>query len=272
MAVKELNGKELAGFIKERQAKQVRSLVGSGIQPKLAIVQTIDNPVIDTYVRMKRRYGEDIGIDVDIQKIDQTRLAEQIKSNNSDDSISAMIVQLPLADNTDVDTYLEMVAPEKDVDGLGPDPEYEPATATAIIWLLAGYNVDMQGKKVAVVGSRGRLVGAPLIKMLESAGHEVVPINSMTEDPASKVSECEVVITATGKARLVTDEWISPGTVVVDAGTAGEGGKVVGDVDDAVREREDLGGITPLKGGVGPLTVCALFENTIQAAQKQSQK
>ena len=270
--VKELNGKELAGFIKERQAKQVRSLVGQGVQPKLAIVQTIDNPVIDTYVRMKKRYGEDIGIAVDVQKIDQAKLSQTIEANNKDDSIHAMIVQLPLADNTNVDEYLEAVAPEKDVDGLGPDPEYEPATATAIIWLMAGYNVDLQGKKIAVIGSRGRLVGAPLIKMLESAGHTVVPINSKTENPAEKVHECEVVITATGKARLVTSDWIAPGAVVVDAGTAGEGGKVVGDVDDSVRERNDLGAISPLKGGVGPLTVCALFENTIQAAQKALQK
>ena len=136
------------------------------------------------------------------------------------------------------------------------------------MWLLAGYNIDLKGKNIAVVGSRGRLVGAPLIVMLESAGHKVVPINSKTEDPSQKVIECEIVIAATGKAGLVTNDWIAPNTVVVDAGTASEGGKVVGDVADEVRERDDLTALTPLKGGVGPLTVCALFENTIQAASK----
>ena len=268
MAVKELNGKELSGFIKERQAKQVQSLLAKGITPKLALVQTIDSPVIDTYVRMKKRYGEDIGIVVDIQKIDQSKLRSTIEQNNNDESVHAMIVQLPLDDPSETDDVLKTVSPHKDVDGLGENPDYEPATATASLWLLAGYNVDLRGKNIAVVGSRGRLVGAPLIKMLESAGHKVVPINSKTEDPSQKVIECEIVIAATGKAGLVTNDWIAPNTVVVDAGTASEGGKVVGDVSDEVRERDDLTALTPLKGGVGPLTVCALFENTIQAASK----
>ncbi len=271
MAVKELNGKELAGFIKERQSHQVATLVNSGITPKLAIIITSESPVIKSYVGMKRRYGEDIGIEVDIQQIPQSTIRDQIKKNNDDPSVHGMIVQLPLADDSEADDVVKLVKGSKDVDGLGENPEYEPATATAILWLLAGYNIELKGKKIAVVGSRGRLVGAPLISMLESSGHTVVPINSKTEAPADKVRACDIVITATGKAGLVTSEWVNEGAVVVDAGTAGEGGKIVGDVADEVRAREDLAALTPLKGGVGPLTVSALFENTIQAAQKTSQ-
>lgn len=263
---RELNGRELAGYIKERQRKAAANLQANGTQPKLVIVQTIDNPVIDTYVRMKRRYGEDIGVDVDIQKVDQSKLAETVRAANNDEAVHGMIIQLPLANPDETNEMLKLVKSDKDVDGLGEEPEFDPATATAILWLLSGYNVDLRGKKIAMIGL-GRLVGAPLAKMLESSGHEVVKIDEHTENVPEKVRECEVVVSATGVPRLVKSDWISPGAVVVDAGTAGEQGEIVGDLDDAVREREDLAALTPLKGGVGPLTVCALFENVLKAAR-----
>ena len=265
MAVKELNGKELSGFIKERQAKAGRRLAAEGITPKLAVVMTTDNPVIDSYVKMKRRYGADIGVEVEIQKVEQAKLHETIANNNNDDSTHAMIVQLPLADPTETDVALAEVAPVKDVDGLGPNPDFEPATATAILWLLSGYNIDLNGKKIAVIG-QGRLVGAPLTRMLQASGNDVLKVDIDTQEPAQKVSECDIVITATGVAGLITSDWVSEGAVVIDAGTAGEGGKVVGDLAEEVRQREDIKAITPLKGGVGPLTVCALFENILTAA------
>jgi methylenetetrahydrofolate dehydrogenase (NADP+)/methenyltetrahydrofolate cyclohydrolase len=171
-----------------------------------------------------------------------------------------------LADNSQADEAVRLVNPKKDVDGLSEKPDFEPATATAILWLLAGYNVDLVGKKIAIIG-QGRLVGEPLSRMLESSGHEVVKIDEHTENVSEKVRECDVIVTATGVPRLVKSDWIKEGAVVVDAGTASEGAFVVGDVDDAVRERDDLKGITPLKGGVGPLTVCALFEHTLIAAE-----
>lgn len=269
MSVRELNGRELAGYIKQRQGQAVRSLDAKGVNPKLVIIQTIDDPVIDTYVRMKRRYGQEIGVAVDIRKVSQSEVRDTIREANDDDSVHAMIVQLPLADMAETDEILALVSPDKDVDGLGPEPNFDPATATAILWLLAGYNIDLQGKKIAIIGL-GRLVGRPLSKMIQSSGHQVVEIDKDTDNPAEKARECDIIVTATGVPRLVKNDWVAEGAVVVDAGTAGEKGVIVGDMDDSVRERTDLKAITPLVGGVGPLTVCALFENTIVAATRIS--
>ena len=265
MAVKELNGKVLTDYIKQRQAKLGRRLEAEGIKPKLAVVMTTDNPVIDSYVKMKRRYGREIGVDVEIQKVAQADLKSTIQTNNEDPDVHAMIIQLPLADESETDEAVALVASEKDVDGLGKNPDFDPATATAILWLLSGYNIDLKGKKIAVIG-QGRLVGEPLTKMFESGGNDVLKVDEFTENPAEKVLQCQIVITATGVAGLIKNRWIAKEAVIIDAGTAGEGGKVVGDVSDEVRERQDIKAITPLKGGVGPLTVSALFENTLQAA------
>jgi len=265
VAVKELNGKDLTDYIKQRQEKQGRRLRAEGVTPRLAVVMTTDNPVINSYVKMKRRYGRDIGVEVDIQKVDQKDLKATIIDNNQNPDVHAMIIQLPLADESETNEALALVAPEKDVDGLGENPDFEPATATAILWLLSGYNVDFKGKKIAVIG-QGRLVGEPLTKMLESGGNDVLKVDEHTENPAEKVAECQIIVTATGVAGLVKNDWIGKDAVIVDAGTAGEGGKVVGDVSDEVRARDDIKALTPLKGGVGPLTVSALFENTLQAA------
>ncbi len=262
----ELNGKVLAEYIKQRQEKQAQRLLARDVQPKLVIIQAKDDKVIDSYVKMKRRYGRDIGVEAEIRKIEQSDLIETIKQANQDESVHGLIVQLPLTDDSQTDEAVALVDPHKDVDGLSADPDFDPATATAILWLLAGYNIDLVGKKIAIIG-QGRLVGEPLSRMLEDSGHEVVKIDEHTENVPEKVSECDVIVTATGVPRLVKTDWIKQGAVVVDAGTASEGAFVVGDVDDAVREREDLKALTPLKGGVGPLTVCALFENTLISAE-----
>lgn len=261
-----LDGKEVAGYIKERQAKQVRALrQAHKIFPKLAIIQTIDSAVIDTYVRMKKRYGEDILIDVEIFKIDQTKLKETIQQVNDDPTFHGMIVQLPLADKTETDEAVNLVTPAKDVDGLGDNATLTPATPLAIMWLLAGYNVDLAGKRIAIVG-KGRLVGAPLIDIWGKAGYDIDVIDSKVTDRSARLREADIIVTATGVPGLIKSNDVKIGAVVVDAGTAAEHGKIVGDVDDEVRERDDVT-ITPLKGGVGPLTVTALFDNVIQAAE-----
>lgn len=265
--MKELNGKELAGFIKERQAKQVRGLrQAGGVQPKLAIVQCIDDPVINTYVRMKKRYGADIGIDVDIHHIEQAKAADLLKKLNSDDSIHGIIVQLPLKDPEETEEIVSLVTPEKDVDALGPNATFDPATPMAILWLLSGYNVDLQGKHVVLIG-RGKLVGKPLRRMLEDSDVDVEVVHSQTPDPQAACLKADVIITATGRPGMLKSDMVKQGAVVVDAGTASESGKTVGDVDPALLERDDLT-ITPVKGGVGPLTVSALFENVIRAARQ----
>ncbi len=269
--MKLLSGKELAGFIKQRQAHEVRSLVQSrNVQPRLAIVLTIDHPVINIYVRMKKRYGADLGIAVDIHQVAQEKVPKLLEELNADDSVHGIIVQLPLERPDDTEQIVNLVAPEKDVDGLGKDPMFEPATPMAILWLLAGYNIDLPGKEVLLVG-RGKLVGAPLERMLKDSGIDVRVADRETKDLKAVSVSADVIITATGSPAVLYPDMIKPGAVVIDAGVAGEEGKTVGDLAPEVYERDDLT-LTPKKGGVGPLTVCALFDNVIHAARMRSDK
>lgn len=270
MNMKILNGTELAGYIKERQAKQVRALIQAcHILPVLAIVQTIDDPVIDTYVRLKKNYGEDIHIGVQLHKVPQAQAERVIRTLNADRLVHGIIIQLPLAEPAQTDELVNMVTPGKDVDGLGNRATLEPATPLAITWLLAGYNVELDRKKIVIVGS-GRLVGAPLASLWRGSGYDVTVINRTTENAAGIIAAADVVVTAAGTPGLITGDILKPGAVVVDAATASEGGRVVGDVSAEVRERHDLT-ITPEKGGVGPLTVAALFDNVIRAARITTQ-
>ncbi|HVU59509.1 MAG TPA: bifunctional 5,10-methylenetetrahydrofolate dehydrogenase/5,10-methenyltetrahydrofolate cyclohydrolase [Candidatus Saccharimonadales bacterium] len=269
--MKVLNGRELAGYIKERQAHEVRSVRQAlHIVPKLAIVQTKDDPVIDTYVRLKKRYGADIFIDVDIHRIPQAEAPALIRALNADPSVHGMIVQLPLERPEETDDIVDLVAPEKDVDALGKRAQFDPATPMAILWLLAGYNVALPGKKVLLVG-RGKLVGAPLERMLRASDIDVAVADRTTANLHAEVLQADVIITATGQPAIIHADMIKPNAVVVDAGVASEGGKTVGDLAPDVYERDDLT-ITPTKGGVGPLTVCALFENVIRAARQSAAK
>lgn len=326
--MKLLNGKELAGFIQERQAKQVRALIqAEGITPKLAIVKCTDDPVINVYVRLKQRYGAQIQIDVDVHHVRQEEIPGLLKSLNADSTVHGIIVQLPLTDSTQTDEIVNLVAPEKDVDALG-DPNapwpshlsalqdageqrtepyikygegaeetatpqsaktvdgvassagqqvngvrgswFTPATPMAIMWLLAGYNVDLRGKRVLLIG-RGKLVGAPLEKMLLDSGIDVTVAERHTEKLNVLSKEADVIVTAAGSPALLFSDMVKEGAVVVDAGVASEDGKTVGDVAPELYDRDDLT-ITPAKGGVGPLTVCALFDNVIRAARQRAEK
>jgi methylenetetrahydrofolate dehydrogenase (NADP+)/methenyltetrahydrofolate cyclohydrolase len=263
--MKILNGSDLASFVKERQAKQVRALrQAHGVFPKLAIVQTIDNPVIDSYVRLKRAYGDDILVEVEVYKIDQDQLPGVVDRLNKDPSVHGIIIQLPLADESATQPSVDLVAPAKDVDGLGVNATLDPATPLAIIWLAAGYNVALEAKRIAIVGN-GRLVGAPLARLWQASGYDVTVFDSTSHDMQSQLPEFDVIVTATGVPGLITSNIVKQGAVVIDAGTAAEHGKIVGDIDPDLRERDDLT-ITPEKGGVGPLTVTALFDNVIRAA------
>mgnify|MGYP001609964231 CR=1 FL=1 len=323
--MKLLDGKELAGFIKERQAKDVHRLAASKIFPKLAIVQVKDDPVINTYVRLKKQYGKDIGIEVDLHTLKQEDVPKLLDLLSNSDDVHGIIVQLPLTDPSQTDEIVNMVAPEKDVDALG-NPEapwpphldgvpgageqrskpykkygeraaqsatpqsakspsgaagsasrqagavrgswFEPATPMAILWLLHGYNVELKNKRILLIG-RGKLVGEPLEKILKSSGYDVEVINRETPDLQGRALQADIIITATGSPAILYPDMIKHGAVVVDAGVASEEGKTVGDLSPEVYKRDDLT-ITPEKGGVGPLTVCALFENVIRAARLQT--
>ncbi|HEU4830696.1 MAG TPA: bifunctional 5,10-methylenetetrahydrofolate dehydrogenase/5,10-methenyltetrahydrofolate cyclohydrolase [Candidatus Saccharimonadales bacterium] len=265
--MKLLDGSELVGYIKERQAKQVRALRQSWrVIPRLAIVRTGESPVIDTYMRLKQAYGSDILVEVDIYSPAESELLQQIEVLNSDENVHGIIIQLPLADPNQTEDAINSVAAEKDVDGLGGSPQFVPATAMAITWLLAGYNIELENKNIAIVGN-GRLVGAPLSKLWVDAGFRVSVYDDQTTDLQSVLEPADVIVTATGAPGLITSDMVHFGVTIVDAGTASEQGKIVGDVADDVRERQDVT-ITPIKGGVGPLTVAALFENVIAAARK----
>ena len=263
--MKLLDGKELAGFIKERQAKDVRRLRATKIFPKLAIVQVKDDPVINTYVRLKKSYGADIGIEVEQHLPEQANVPKLLEKLNADKAVNGIIVQLPLSNPAQTEEIVNMVAPQKDVDALGSKSQFEPATPMAILWLLAGYNVELKNKHILLIG-RGKLVGEPLEKILKNSGHDVEVIGREVEDLAKHTKNADIIITATGSPAVLYPDMIKHGAVVVDAGVASESGKTVGDLSPEVYKRDDLT-VTPERGGVGPLTVCALFENVIRAAQ-----
>jgi len=266
-----LDGRELADFVKERQAKQIRNLRQSWKTfPKLVILITDENPVIDTFVRLKQAYGEDILVDVEVQRVKQADIIQTIDTLNSDESVHGIIVQLPISDPSQTDDVVSRISPHKDIDGLGESGTYVSATATAIDWLLAGYNVMLKERIIAIVG-RGRLVGAPLAALWATAGLNVTTYDDTVKDLQSELRKADIIVSATGVPGLITSQMISPSKVVVDAGTASENGAIVGDIADDVRERQDLT-ITPIRGGVGPLTIAALFDNLIVAATATVQK
>lgn len=265
MARKLLNGLELAGFIKQRQAKQVRMLrQAHGIVPRLAIVKSSSaSEVIETYVRMKQRYGRDVLVEVDVYSCAQSELEQTIAQLNNDGSVQAIVVQLPLEKPAETDRIVELVAPEKDVDGLGSKAEFISATAEAVDWLLSGYSIDLSDKKITLLG-RGKLVGGPLEKLWVSQGHDVTVLDRSSTDIDDVLLASDVIVSATGQANILHDGNVPQGAVVVDAGTAAEDGVLVGDSDPKLQARRDLI-ITPPKGGVGPLTVALMFDHVIRA-------
>ena len=261
--MKILNGKELADFIKERQAHQVASLKN---KPTLLIIRDNNSPVIEKYVQLKINYGTDLGIKViDHLATSTDALQAEIIRANTDPAITAMILQLPIMDKSQTDALTDLIAPEKDVDSLGSHAKFDSATATAILWLLAGYDIQLDHKKIALVG-RGKLVGAPLYKMFTDSNHDVTLFHRGSD--LTKLTEYDIIITATGVPGLIKNHMVKPGAIIIDAGTASEKGILKGDVADAVRTRTDLTAITPITGGVGPLTVACLFDHLVQAATK----
>ena len=274
-----LNGAELRDFIKERQAKQVRALRQSWrVFPKLVIFYVNENPVIETYMRLKVAYAEDILIEAEKRLVTLENLATEIEKANQDEAVHGIIVQLPLetelgekVEGEELQQILAKIAPEKDVDGLASD-NFEPATAVAIDWLLAGYNIELMNKKIAIVG-QGLLVGKPLAKRWRNSGLDVATFDEANaQDLDKQLANFDVIVTAVGKPSLITSQMLKPKAVIVDAGTASEQGKIVGDVAEEVRQmRKDIA-ITPKIGGVGPLTVAALIDNVIISARKVAQQ
>lgn len=263
--MKVLNGSELAGYIKERQSREAQTLIlNHKIIPSLAIILTVDNPIINIYVNLKQKYGHDLGIRVQVYKCDDTNIEKTIQMLNKDSSTHAIIIQLPLFDQNLTDKLVNLVDPKKDVDGLNDNSLYDSATPLAIMWLLAGYNIELKNKKILIIG-KGKLVGKPLYGLLSKSELDVEQADRSVKDLKSMTIKSDIIITATGTPALLVPEMLKKGAVIVDAGVASEEGKISGDLDPTVYNRKDLI-ITPQKGGVGPLTVCALFENVLKAA------
>lgn len=267
-----LNGTELVGYIEERQARQVRGLRQAyGIFPRLVIIKSTNaSPVIDTYIRMKKRYGDEIAIETMTETLEDDAMPEVIARLNANPLVHGIIIQLPINDTTKTRAIVNLLAPEKDVDGLGDNALYDSATAMAINWLLAGYAVDLKGRKLTIVGN-GVLVGAPLARIWRESNYDVTVLDKSTVDITEALRESDVIVTATGVPRLITSAMIPVGATVVDAGTASEDGGIVGDISDDVRTRDDIK-VTPEKGGVGPLTITALFDNVIRSATRVAEQ
>jgi methylenetetrahydrofolate dehydrogenase (NADP+)/methenyltetrahydrofolate cyclohydrolase len=267
--MKLLNGLDVASYIKNRQLAESRALrQAHGIIPRLAIIRTNPDPVVDSYMKLKQSYGADVSVEVDVHTIQQGEAIKTIQVLNKDSHVHGIIVQIPLPDPSESETILNAVAKEKDVDGLGINTIFDAPTPLAITWLLAAYNIDLKEKKIVIVG-HGRLVGQPLEKLWKTTKLDVTVATKATDDLAELTKQADVLICATGSPALITADMVKPNAVIIDAGVATDRNGLIGDVAQAVRELPDIT-ITPEKGGVGPLTICALFDNVLRAAQRNA--
>jgi methylenetetrahydrofolate dehydrogenase (NADP+) / methenyltetrahydrofolate cyclohydrolase len=277
-----LDGKALAQKVRARIADDVARLRAEhGVQPGLAAVLVGEDPASQVYVGMKRRATEAAGmlsrqvvLPADTTQEDLEALVAEL---NADDAIDGILVQLPLPDHLDPRPVQELIAADKDVDALNPytagrlavgDPTFLSCTPYGVLELLAEAGVDTVGANVVIVG-RSNLVGRPLSNMLTLKGRDatVTLAHSRTRDLPAVCRTADVLVAAVGVAGLVTADMVRPGATVIDVGTnRTEDGKLVGDVDfEAVAEV--AGAITPVPGGVGPMTVTMLLQNTLEAAR-----
>ncbi len=277
-----IDGKALATEVRARIADDVARLRAEhGIQPGLAAVIVGDDPASQVYVGMKHRASEAAGmrseqhlLPADTAQEDLEALVRQL---NEDEAVDGILVQLPLPDHLDSRAVQELIIPAKDVDALNPytagrlaigDPTFLSCTPYGVLELLAHAGVDTVGANIVIVG-RSNLVGRPLSVMLTLKGRDatVTLAHSRTRDLAALCRGADVVVAAAGMIGLITADMVRPGAVVIDVGTnRGEDGKLVGDVAfDEVAEV--AGAITPVPGGVGPMTVTMLLQNTLEAAR-----
>ncbi len=263
--MKSLNGKEISEFIKERQAREVRRLKQSeGISPTLLIITTVDTPATKTYLRVKKAYGDSIGVSVKVEVLESEEDARlKIKNANNDEGIHGCIVQLPLAQDIDIG-LVDKIIPSKDIDSLGENSNFRAPTPTAIDWLLAAYDISLVGKKIVILGE-GKLVGGPIVESWRAQGYDPMVISEPGADIEKAVRDADLIVSGLGVAGLVKGSWIKPGAIVVDAGTSTDSEGLSGDVERSARDRDDIA-ITPIIGGVGPLTVAVLFDNLLLAA------
>jgi methylenetetrahydrofolate dehydrogenase (NADP+) / methenyltetrahydrofolate cyclohydrolase len=277
-----IDGKAVAASVRERVKAEVEELAGElGRPPGLATVLVGDDPASAIYVRRKREACEEVGIHSIHHEpdgsISQEDLLELVGELNEADEVDGILVQLPLPEQIDADAIVSALDPAKDVDGLTPtsaghlargEPGLVPCTPRGVMELLSSAGVDPAGKEAVIVG-RSNLVGRPLFSLLLGAHATVTVCHSKTADLGEVCRRAEILIAAAGRPRLIGAEMIRPGATVIDVGTNRTDEGLVGDVDFEAA-REVAGAITPVPGGVGPMTIAMLLANTVQAARRRA--
>jgi len=282
MAAEIIDGKAVAAAVRERVASDVEELRAAGVTPGLATILVGGDPASAVYVRMKREDCAQVGIESFHHEpggdVSQEELAELIATLNADARVHGILLQLPLPDHLDQAPLIEAIDPAKDVDGLTSanagllahdrEEALVPCTPAGVLELLAHANVELEGARVAVIG-RSILVGKPVATLLLAANATVTHCHSRTRDLGAVCRESDVIVAAVGRPSTVTADMVSEGAVVIDVGTNRVDDRLVGDVDfDAVAAK--AGAITPVPGGVGPMTRAMLLVNTVRTARAQT--
>ena len=279
MSAKIIDGVAIAQKLQQEIASQIKDLTSNGLRaPGLAVIIVGENPASKIYVDKKRKMCLELGIiskDYNLpDNLSESELLKLITDLNKDRSIDGILVQLPLPKHIDSNKILENILPDKDVDGFHPynigklslgKPALRPCTPKGILTLLQSTGVDLKGMDAVVIGA-SNIVGKPMAMELINARSTVTVCRSTTRDLPKIVRQADIVIAATGVAQMVKGDWIKQGAIVIDVGINRlADGKLVGDVDFE-QAKERAGWITPVPGGVGPMTVITLMENTLYAA------
>lgn len=276
-----IDGKKIAADVRAEVATQVAEIIANGQRaPGLAVVLVGSDPASQVYVQNKRKACEQVGF---IEKsydlpadTTQEQLLEVVDNLNNDPEVDGILVQLPLPEGLDPELILERIHPRKDVDGFHPYnigrlaqrmPALRPCTPKGIMTLIRTTGTQFKGLDAVIVGA-SNIVGRPMALELLLAGCTVTTCHKFTRDLEAHVRRADILVVAVGKAEFLPGDWVKPGAVVIDVGINRlEDGSLVGDVDFATAQ-ENAGWITPVPGGVGPLTVASLIENTLEAYQQ----
>ena len=275
-----IDGKELSKKLKEQMKDRVAQMRQQDIVPKLVVVLVGNNSASEVYVRNKHKACGEVGIESEVIKMPeettQQELLDVVKGLNEDRTVDGILVQLPLPGQINEKVVLRSILPEKDVDGFHPvnvgllsigDDCYAPATPSGIIAMFKEYGIEIAGKHCVIIG-RSNIVGKPMAALLLRHNATVTVCHSKTQNLGELTRQADIVIVATGHRHTLTADMVKEGAVVIDVGmNRNELGKLCGDVDfDEVKEKASF--ITPVPGGVGPMTITELLENTILAAQR----
>ncbi|GMV89454.1 MAG: bifunctional protein FolD [Chthonomonas sp.] len=276
-----LDGKALSRIVRYRVKERVAVLAAKGVHPRLDVLVAAQDPASLAYVRMKRKWCEEAGMLSGVYEVNeattQEELIAKIRELNADPAVHSVLLQHPLPKHLDENEALLALGPDKDADGITPQslgrlfadlPGFRCATPLGIMTLLAHYGIEIEGKRAVVVG-RSVILGKPAAHMLLQKNATVTIAHSKTRDLPALCREADILVAAVGRAELVRGDWIKPGAVVVDAGYNKVEGRS-GDVGDVCFEEaaEVASSITPVPGGVGPMTVASLMSNAVDAAER----